>query len=164
MSDLTVVQDGQVVSMEYTLTVDDEVLDSSEGEAPLEFLQGKGNIIPGLERALYGMKVGESKSVVVAPTDAYGEFDEEAFTSVSREDFPADVPLEEGTELQVTDDDGEEATAYIDSFDDKAVRLDFNHPLASTELHFDVKILGLREATPDELAHGHVHSHGDHHH
>lgn len=164
MSDATEVRDGQVVSMEYTLTVDDEVLDSSEGEAPLEFLQGGGNIIPGLERALYGMKVGESKSVVVAPGDAYGEFDDEAFTNVPREDFPPDVPLEEGTELHVTDDDGEESTAYIDSFDDQSVRLDFNHPLAGAELHFDVKIVGLREATPEELAHGHVHSDDHHHH
>ena len=163
MNDMTVVQDGQVVSLEYTLTVDDEVLDSSEGEQPLEFLQGGGTIIPGLERALYGMKIGESKSVVVAPADAYGELDDEAYSSVPRADFPAGVPLEEGTELNVTDDDGKEATAYIDSFDDETVRLDFNHPLAGAELHFDVKVVGLRAPTADELAHGHVHSHEHHH-
>ena len=163
MSDMTVVQDGQVVSLEYTLTVDDEVLDSSEGEQPLEFLQGGGNIIPGLERAIYGMKIGESKSVVVAPADAYGEVDDEAYTSVPRTDFPAGVPLEEGTELNVTDEDGKEATAYIDSFDDETVRLDFNHPLAGAELHFDVKVVGLRAPTAEELAHGHVHSHEHHH-
>jgi FKBP-type peptidyl-prolyl cis-trans isomerase SlyD len=163
MSDALIVKDGQVVSMEYTLTVEDEVVDSSEGDAPLEFLQGGGNIIPGLERAIYGMSVGDSKSVVIQPEDAYGEFDDDAFASVPRADFPKDVPLEEGAELNVTDTDGKEATAYIHSYDDDSVRLDFNHPLAGAKLHFDVKIVGLRGATPEELAHGHVHGHGHHH-
>jgi FKBP-type peptidyl-prolyl cis-trans isomerase SlyD len=163
MSDVMVVQDGQIVSLEYTLKVKDEVLDSSKGEEPLEFLQGVGNIIPGLERALYGMKLGDSKTVVVSPEDAYGAFNDEAFTSVPRADFPEDIALEKGTELNVTDEDGEEATAYVDSFDDQSVRLDFNHPLAGAELHFDVKVVGLRPATPEEMSHGHVHGHGHHH-
>jgi FKBP-type peptidyl-prolyl cis-trans isomerase SlyD len=109
------------------------------------------------------MKLGESRTVVVAPEDAYGAFDEEAFTSLPRADFPTDIPLEEGTELNVTDDEGKEATAYVDSFDEQKVRLDFNHPLAGAELHFDVKVVGLRAATPEELSHGHVHGHGHHH-
>ena len=90
------VQDGLVVSMDYKLTVDGEVLDSSEDAGPLQFLAGYGNIVPGLERELAGMKIGESKDVVVAPADGYGEFDEEAFMEVPRNEFPSDLQLEEG--------------------------------------------------------------------
>lgn len=158
MSELSVVKDGQVVSIEYTLHVGDELLDSSDQEGPLEFLQGGNNIVPGLERELYGMKIGESKQVTVAPKDAYGEFDPDAFMDVPRADFPTDVPLEDGLELHVTDQDGKDSMAYIDSFTDQSVRLDFNHPLAGAELHFDVKIVGLRSATAEELDHGHAHS------
>lgn len=164
MSDLSVVQDGQVVSMEYSLKVDDEILDTSEKEGPLEFLQGHSNIIPGLERELYGMKIGDSKQVTVLPKDGYGEFDPAAFMDVPRADFPDDIPLEDGLELHVTDKDGNDRAAYIDQFDDKSVRLDFNHPLAGAELYFDIKIVGLRPATAEELDHGHAHTHEHNHH
>jgi FKBP-type peptidyl-prolyl cis-trans isomerase SlyD len=164
MSDLSVVQDGQVVSMEYSLHVNDELLDSSEKEGPLEFLQGRSNIIPGLERELYGMKIGESKKVTVTPQDGYGEFDPSAFMEVPRSEFPADIPLEDGLELHVTDREGNDRAAFIDHFDDRFVRLDFNHPLAGAELHFDIKIVALRPATAEELDHGHAHSHEHHHH
>lgn len=157
------VQDGLVVSMEYTLTVDGEVLDSSKGAGPLQFLAGHDNIVPGLEQEMIGMKIGESKDVVVAPEDGYGEFDDEAFMEVPRSEFPADMELEEGAELHVTDEDGQEQMAFIESFDDKSVRLDFNHPLAGAELHFNVKVIGLRDPTSEELEHGHVHEEGHHH-
>lgn len=87
MSKLTV-QDGQVVSMEYSLHVDGETIDSSQGREPLEFLQGAGNIIPGLEDELYGMEIGETKNVIVAAEDGYGELDPDAFIDVPREQFP----------------------------------------------------------------------------
>ncbi len=157
------VQDGLVVSMEYTLTVDGEVLDSSKDAGPLQFLAGFDNIIPGLEKEMLGMKIGQSKTVVVAPKDGYGEYDDEAFMEVPRSEFPNDMELEEGMELHVTDEDGNHQMAYIASFDDKSVQLDFNHPLAGAELHFDVKVVGLREPTADELEHGHVHEEGHHH-
>lgn len=163
MSDLTVVQDGQVVSIEYTLRIDDEVVDTSNEEGPLEFLQGSGNIVPGLGREMYGMKIGDSKQVIVLPQDGYGEFDGEAFMEVPRAEFPAEIPLEHGVELHVTGEDGKDSTAYIDSVGDKSVRLDFNHPLAGAELHFDVKVVGLRPATPEELEHGHAHTHEHNH-
>jgi FKBP-type peptidyl-prolyl cis-trans isomerase SlyD len=83
------VQDGLVVSMDYKLTVDGEVLDSSDEAGPLQFLAGYGNIIPGLENEMMGMKIGDSKDVVVKPEDGYGEFDEEAFMDVPRTEFPA---------------------------------------------------------------------------
>ena len=90
------VQNDVVVSMEYTLRVDDEVIDSSIGQEPLEFLAGHGNIITGLEREMIGMKVGDSKDVVVTPADGYGEYDDEAFMDVPRGEFPNDMPVEEG--------------------------------------------------------------------
>lgn len=157
------VKDGLVVSMEYKLTADGEVLDSSDEAGPLQFLAGYGNIIPGLESEMAGMKIGESKNVTVQPADGYGEFDEEAFTDVPRSEFPADLKLEEGMELHVTDEDGNHQAAYVAEFDDQTVKLDFNHPLAGAVLEFYVKVVALREPTDDELDHGHVHEDGHRH-
>lgn len=156
-------ENGRVVSMEYTLLVNGEVLDSSDQAGPLQFLAGRGNIIPGLESAMMNLKIGESKEVVVQPKDGYGEFDEEAFGDVPRTDFPADMKLEEGLELRVTGEDGHDQMAVVDSFSDDTVRLDFNHPLAGAELHFSVKVIDLRDPTSEELEHGHVHEGGHHH-
>jgi FKBP-type peptidyl-prolyl cis-trans isomerase SlyD len=157
------VQDGLVVSMEYILSVDGEVLDSSKDAGPLQFLAGYDNIVPGLEREMVGMKIGESKDVLVLPEDGYGEFDEEAFMEVPRSEFPADMELETGLELNVTDEDGQHQLAFVESFNDKIVRLDFNHPLAGAELRFNVKVVALRDPTEEELEHGHVHEEGHHH-
>ena len=158
------VQKDTVVSMEYTLHVDNEEIDSSKGQDPLQFLAGHGNIISGLEREMIGMKVGESKDVVIAPTDGYGEFDEDAFMDVPRGEFPQDMPVEEGLELTVRDDAGQARYARVDTIEGDTVTLNFNHPLAGDELHFNVKVIGLREPTAEELEHGHVHQDGEHHH
>jgi FKBP-type peptidyl-prolyl cis-trans isomerase SlyD len=157
------VQNDVVVSMEYTLRVDNEVIDSSIGQEPLEFLAGHGNIISGLEREMIGMKVGDSKDVIVTPADGYGEYDEEAFMDVPRAEFPQDMPVEEGLELTVRDDSGQARYARVDGVEDQTVRLNFNHPLAGDELHFNVKVVGLRAPTEEELDHGHVHQAGHNH-
>ena len=157
------VQDGLVVSMDYKLTVDGEVLDSSDDAGLLQFLAGYDNIVPGLEREMIGMKIGESKDVVVAPVDGYGEFDEEGFMDVPRSEFPSDMQIEEGVELNITDEDGENQYARVESMTKDSVRLDFNHPLAGTELHFNVTVVALREPTREELDHGHVHEEEHHH-
>ncbi|MCE9646292.1 MAG: peptidylprolyl isomerase [Chloroflexi bacterium] len=157
------VQDGLVVSMDYTLRVDGEVLDSSDDAGPLQFLAGYENIVPGLEREMIGMKIGESKDVVVAPEDGYGEFDEEGFMDVPRSELPSDLEIEEGLELSVTDEEGQNQYARVESVSDESVRLDFNHPLAGAELHFSVTVVALREPTKEELEHGHVHEEGHHH-
>ena len=107
--------------------------------------------------------VGESKDVVVAATDGYGEEDEKAFMDVPREQFPKEIPMKVGTELQVQNQAGQPMYARIDTVGDKSVRLDFNHPLAGKELHFSVKVVGLRDATPEEKEHGHVHGPGHQH-
>jgi len=157
------VQDGQVISMDYTLKVDNEVVDTSEGHEPIEFIQGTGNIIPGLERELYGMTVGEAKNVVVPAKDGYGDVDSQAFMDVPRNQFPETIPMEIGTVLELHDQSGRPMHARIDQVGDETVRLDFNHPLAGKELHFSVKIAKLRAATDEELEHGHVHMEGHTH-
>ncbi len=158
------IADDVVVSMDYTLRVDGEVLDTSEGGQPIEFLQGHGNIIPGLESQLYDMAVDESKDVVVSPQDGYGEVDPGAVVEVPREEFPPTITLEPGVTLQVQDNDGNVMLAQIKEVGETSVTLDFNHPLAGKELHFSVKIVGLRQPTDEEMAHGHVHTEGHHHH
>lgn len=157
------VQKDVVVSIEYTLQVDGEEIDSSKGQDPLQFLVGHGNIIAGLEREMIGMKVGDSKDVVVQPADGYGEYDEEAYMDVPRGQFPQDMPVEEGLELSVRDDQGQSRYARIDSIEGDTVTLNFNHPLAGDQLHFNVKVVELREPTTEELEHGHVHQGGHHH-
>jgi FKBP-type peptidyl-prolyl cis-trans isomerase SlyD len=151
------VQDNQIVTMSYELKVDGGVVDKSDEAEPIQFLQGAGNIIPGLERQLYGMKIGETRTVVVAPAEGYGEVDESGYLTIPRAEFPSDIPLETGLALQVRTEDDEEMDAYIVEINDDAVRLNLNHPLAGKELHFTVKVLALRPATDEEVAHGHIH-------
>lgn len=146
--------------MDYELKVDGEVIDYSEPDDPIEFLQGFGNIIPGLEKAINGMKIGDSKEVLVKAIDAYGEYDPEGFIDVPKSEFPEDVPMEVGIELCVNNDDGEELTAMIEEVSLDSVTLNFNHPLAGKDLEFKVKITGIREATAEELEHGHIHLDG----
>ena len=159
------VADNQVVSLDYTLRLDNgQVMDSSEGRDPLEFIQGQGQIIPGLEKELYGMAVDDEKKVVVAPGDAYGELEPDNFEWVERGAFPADMELIEGMGLRMRDSNsGEVMEAYVAEISSDRVKLDFNHPLAGETLHFQVKIAGLRDATSEELAHGHVHGPDGHH-
>jgi FKBP-type peptidyl-prolyl cis-trans isomerase SlyD len=161
----TKIEQNSVVSLDYTLKVDGGVVDTSEGSEPIEFIQGQGQIIPGLESELYGMSIGDSKDVVISPSQGYGEIDSEAFADIPREEFPPNIPLEEGVALQLKDQDGNVLEAHIVEAGEKTVRLNFNHPLAGKELHFSVKVVGIREASDEEISHGHVHhhEHGDGH-
>jgi FKBP-type peptidyl-prolyl cis-trans isomerase SlyD len=156
MTDLKVEKD-LVISMDYELKVENSIIDFSEEGDPIIFLQGHGNIIPGLEKAIQDMKIGDSKEVFVKAADAYGEFDPENFTEVPRTGFPEEIPLEVGTEIGVNDENGEELSAYIEEVDVDKITLNFNHPLAGKDLEFKVKIVGIREATAEELEHGHIH-------
>jgi FKBP-type peptidyl-prolyl cis-trans isomerase SlyD len=151
------VADDVVVSMDYVLTVNGEVVDSTEGDDPIEFLQGHENIIPGLERELYGMMVGDTKKVRVPAKDAYGEIDPDAIVDVPRNEIPKEIPLKPGVELTVKDEDGDLLDARIVSVAKDTVKLDFNHPLAGKDLDFEVTVTGLREPDAEELEHGHVH-------
>lgn len=175
------VKENVVVTMDYELTVDGEIVDSSEHGEPIIFLQGAGQIIPGLEKAINKMKIGDSKTVVVSPAEGYGELETDAIVEVPRDEFPEDFPLEIGLEITVQnefeddeddedyededydDDEVDMMEAVIKDFNDESVTLDFNHPLAGKELHFNVKIIDLREATEEELEHGHVHDDDEFH-
>ena len=161
---LTVVDDI-VVSLDYSLSLEEgTVIDTSIGDEPLEYLHGRGQIIPGLEKALYGMVIGDEKQVIVEPADGYGEVDAEDSILMPRESIPPDIALEIGESLYVRDSESdEEYQAFIAEIGEESVKLDFNHPLAGQTLYFDVKIEGLRSATSEELAHGHVHTHGHAH-
>lgn len=158
------VSDGLAVGLEYTLRLDDgEIIDSSAGRGSLDFLQGEGQIVPGLEQALYGMAVGEEKSVVVEPGEGYGLRDSMALHQIPRDAFPSDVNPEPGMALELLDSSGEPVLAFVAEVDPDSVLVDLNHPLAGEILYFDVKIASLRAATSEELAHGHVHGHGHEH-
>ncbi len=152
-----VIADDVVVTMAYTLSIKDEVIDSSEDSDALVFLQGYRNIIPGLERELYGLKVGDTKKITVSPQDGYGDVDPEAFMDVSRGEFPKEIPLDIGTELEIRDEEDEVMLATVHEVTKDIVRLNFNHPLAGETLQFEIKILELRSATEEELEHGHAH-------
>jgi FKBP-type peptidyl-prolyl cis-trans isomerase SlyD len=146
-----------VISMDYELSVEGEVIDQSESGDPIVFIQGYENIIPGLEKAIEGLSVGDAKEVFVKAAEAYGEYDADGFVEVPKTEFPEDIPLEVGLEISVTNDDGEEMTAFIEEVSLETITLNFNHPLAGKDLNFKIKIVGIREATAEELEHGHVH-------
>lgn len=160
-----VVADGQVISLAYTLRLDDgEEIDAAGADDPLVYLHGAGNIISGLERELTGMQVGAMKSVKVLAKDAYGDMDPDAYEEVPLDFFPDGMDLEEGMSLSLFDQStGQHIEAYLAELGDESAVLDLNHPLAGEDLNFDVKIVGVRPATSDELAHGHAHDAHSHH-
>lgn len=159
------VGDGLVVSLAYQLRLDDgEEIDAAAATDPLVYLHGAGNIIPGLERELDGMRVGDSKRVTVSPEDGYGDMDPDAFELMPYDVFPKDLELEEGLEMRLVDNaTGQQIQAYVSELREEGVLLDLNHPLAGETLFFDVEVVGLRAATPEEQAHGHAHTHGHTH-
>ena len=159
------VADNIVVSLDYVLNLENgEEIDRSDTGEPLQFLQGHGQIVPGLEQAIYGMRVGDRKKVIVAPADGYGEYDPDDFETTPRDLFPPDVKLEKGKGIYLRDSEsGEVYEAFVSEIHSDNIVLDFNHPLAGEKLFFSVKISGLREATTEELNHGHVHQPGHHH-
>ena len=161
----SVVANDMVVRLDYTLTLGDgEVYDSSADSGPLEYLQGSGEIITGLEAAILGMTVGEEKDVVVTPDFAYGEYDPEATELLPLDLFGDEADLEPGMELELYDEEADEdVVAFVSEIQPDGVLVDFNHPLAGETLRFHVKVLGARPAKPEELAHGHAHGPGHQH-
>ena len=151
------VQDQVVVKLDYTLVVEDEIMESTTEGEPIEFIQGIGQIIPGLEEALYGMKVGEKKTVEILPEDAYGEYDPDSLEVAKKDEFSEEIPLDVGTFLDLRDNEGEVLSAQIIETDEDTVTLDFNHPLAGKALTFQITVAAIRPASQEELDHGHVH-------
>lgn len=151
-----VVENDMVVSLAYELALaDGTALEQTAGDELLHFIQGQQQIIPGLENALYGMQVGEEKTVVVEPDQGYGLYDDEDFDVMPRSAFPEDLELEVGTPLRLRDQvTGEGFTAYVAEINSDNILLDFNHPLAGETLHFHVRVADVRQATPEELTQG----------
>lgn len=153
-----------VVLIHYTLTSDGgEVLDTSEGREPLAYLHGFGNIIPGLEKALAGKQAGDKLKVSIAPEEAYGLRDDALVQVVPRTAFGGAPDLDVGMQFQAQTPMGVRIVTIVDVSGDD-ITLDGNHPLAGETLNFDVQVTEVRAASAEELAHGHVHGEGGHHH
>lgn len=148
---------NKVISIEYTLNdaQTNEKLDSNVGGAPLEFISGMGQIIPGLEKELENVAEGEKLDVMVKPEEAYGEYNEEALQSLPREQF-AGIDLVEGMSLYGTSEDGQTVQVTVKNFTEENVTIDYNHPMAGRTLMFSVAVLGIREATAEEIQTGMV--------
>ncbi len=153
-----VIADKAVVTLHYHLTDDEgQVLDSSKGKDPLKYLHGFQNIIPGLEDALNGKSKGDKMDVTVEAADGYGEVIDSLIQEVPAEVFK-DVPeVKPGMVFQAEDNSGHLQNFMIRSVQGETVTIDANHPLAGKRLHFSVSVEDVREASPEELDHGHVH-------
>jgi|TARA_B110000438_G_scaffold127850_1_gene124214 FKBP-type peptidyl-prolyl cis-trans isomerase SlyD len=153
------VEEHAVVLIHYVLTNNDkEVLDSSEGQDPLAYLHGTGHLIPGLEAQLLGKVAGDKLNVTVQPGDGYGEFNKELVQTVPRDVFEGVESIEPGMQFQTSNEGGSGGEAItVVSVENDEVTIDGNHPLAGETLHFAVDIIEVREATAEELEHGHVH-------
>lgn len=156
---------NKAVSIDYTLTNDaGEVIDSSAGGAPLVYLHGAGNIISGLEKALEGKQGGDQVIVAIEPEDAYGEYSPELVATLNRAMFEGVDELEVGMQFHASGPDGGMQIVTIRDVEGDDVIVDGNHPLAGQRLNFDVKIVSVREASEEEIAHRHIHGEGGHHH
>lgn len=153
-----------VASFHYTLTNDaGEVLDSSAGREPLAYLHGAGNIVPGLEKAMAGHRVGDSFNVDVVPEEGYGPRVEQLVQVVPRAAFQGVMQLEPGMQFSAQTEHGP-LSVVITRIEGDDVTVDGNHPLAGATLHFAIEVTEVREATVEEVLHGHVHGAGGHHH
>ncbi len=155
----------RVIGFHYTLTDKaGTTLDSSVGDEPLYFLEGAQQIIPGLEKVIALMNVGDKRKIEVKANDAYGEVNPELIVKVKRTQFPPGAELTVGDQFQVNNDHHSPVFTIM-SLDPEEVTVDGNHPMAGKDLFFDVEIIGMRPATQEEMSHGHAHgAHGQGHH
>jgi FKBP-type peptidyl-prolyl cis-trans isomerase SlyD len=160
------IQDGKVVGLSYALkNSKGDLLDQADGHQPFVYMHGAQQIVPGLEDALGGLKIGDKKNVVVAPEDGYGEMNPQLKMTVKRDQFPGVAEIQAGMQFQAQGPDGGPGMVFtISEIKGDEVMIDGNHPLAGETLHFAVEILSIRDATPEEMSHGHVHGEGGHHH
>ena len=158
-----IISENAAVLFHYTLTDEQGTqLDSSKGKEPLAYLHGHKNIIPGLEQAMEGKQAGDVMEVNIEAADAYGEIQEQMIQEVPRKTFQAD-DINVGMRFEAQTPNGS-VSVVVTAVTDETVTVDGNHPLAGKALNFDVRIDSVREATEEELTHGHVHGAGDHQH
>jgi FKBP-type peptidyl-prolyl cis-trans isomerase SlyD len=157
------ITNNTAVCIHYTLTNDaGEKIDSTDGDEPMVYLHGRGNIITGLEKALHNKNIGDKLSVRVEAADAYGEFNDDMIQTISREMFDGIDKLEAGMQFHTAANSGTGIITVL-KVDGDDVTIDSNHPLAGQALNFDVEIVSVRLATKEEISHGHIHSAGCHH-
>lgn len=155
---------NSVAAFHYTLTDDDgQVIDSSQGRDPLSYLHGKGNIVPGLEKQMEGREVGAKFVADVAPEEGYGVRHDELMQQVPRAAFQGVDDIQPGMQFQGNGPQGP-INVTVSKIENDVVFIDANHPLAGKTLHFAIEVTDVREATAEELEHGHVHGAGGHHH
>ncbi len=157
---------NRVVQMHYTLTDEEgRTIDSSEGNEPLAYIQGIGNVIPGLEDALEGKAKGDKLQVTIAPEDGYGQRLDEMVQTVAKEGFKSEEgeELMAGMQVQIETNNGP-SIAMVTKIESEDVTLDLNHPLAGVTLNFDIEVVDVRDSTEEEIEHGHVHGPGGHQH
>lgn len=152
-----VIENGHVVSIDYTLKDETgKIVDSSEGSGPLSFIQGAGAVIPGMEKAVMGKDEGESFSVTIPAEEGYGDHNGELIFTLKKDKIDGIESFEEGMQVQAQTQEGTQILTVTEIYDE-SVQFDGNHPLAGKDLHFDITIDSVREATPEEKEHGHVH-------
>ena len=156
----------RVISFHYTLTgTDGEVIDTSrDSKQPFSYLEGMSQIIPGLEKQMALLAVGDKRKIEVDAKDAYGEHDPQLIVDVPKSKLPNAEGLEVGDQFQASGPNGEQLLFRVLEFKDEQVKLDGNHPLAGEKLTFDVEVMAMRDATAEEMTHGHAHGEGGHHH
>ncbi|MGE0076551.1 MAG: peptidylprolyl isomerase [Bacteroidales bacterium] len=164
-----IITKDKVVSISYELKVNGEIVDTAEAENPLVFLYGRGQLLQLFEDNLNGLSVGDSFEFMIPPKDGYGEVNDMAVVELPKDIFMVDGELQEdllviGNRLPMRDSDGNALDGTVVEVNDSAVVMDFNHPLAGQDLFFTGNIVEVREASAEELNHGHVHGQGGHHH
>ncbi len=163
---------NKVVSLNYRLRKNNEngeLVEETFGAEPMVFLYGTGSMIPKFEAELNGKKVGDTTNFGIAAAEAYGERDEKALVSLPIDIFKVDGAIDMemikvGNVLPMQDNEGNRMDGTVTDVTETEVKMDFNHPLAGQDLHFEVEIVDIRDATKEELEHGHVHGAGGHHH
>lgn len=152
------VEQHSVVSIHYVLTDENKtVLDSSEGQDPLTYLHGAGGLIPGLEKEILGKAIGDKFDVTVDPVEGYGELDESLVQKVPLEVFEGVDKVEPGMQFRTQAQDGSSQLITVTDIEGEEVTIDMNHPLAGVTLYFDIEITAIRDATEEEIEHGHTH-------
>jgi len=158
------IADNMVVTLDYTLKDDNGTILDSSTDGNFAYLHGAHNIIPGLEDALTGKSAGDEIDVKVSPAEGYGERHDSMVQAVPRDMFDSEQEIEVGMQFHAQSPDGDMVVVTVMDVDDDNITVDGNHPLAGVNLNFGVKVIDVREATAEELDHGHVHGPGGHHH
>ncbi len=158
------IENNRVVTINYTLTDNDGTVIDQSQDSTFSYLHGSQNIIPGLEDARSGKRADDKLQVTITPENAYGERDDSQVQAVPREMFPTDVEIAVGMTFHAEAPNGEPITVMVSEVAADTVTVDGNHPLAGQTLNFDVEVVDVRDAAPEELDHGHVHGPGGHQH